>query len=324
MWLARQGGWRNPSTASHFRRFTRHTVEQLGDLVKLWCTINEPSVHSALGYLLGEHAPGSRSLVAYFQVLRNLLVAHAAAYRVIHSLDGSAQVGLVKNLQTFEALDPYDRATVRLAKLIDRGFHELVLRAVDEGQMGFPLGLWPSTHGPLVDSIDFVGVNYYSRERVSLGAKGEGHLSMLQPTPGAEVSDLGRNGTYGEIYPSGMYHALKRASRLGKPIYITENGLPDKDDDQRPRFLLTHLTQVWRAIADGADVRGYYHWTLVDNFEWAEGWGLRFGLVALDEKTQARTPRPSATLYSQIAQTNAITREMVETYAPEVLDSIFS
>jgi beta-glucosidase len=112
-------------------------------------------------------------------------------------------------------------------------------------------------------------------------------------------------------------------ARLGKPIYITENGLPDADDDQRPRFLLTHLAQVQRAIAEGADIRGYYHWALTDNFEWAEGWALRFGLVALDERTQVRSPRPSAELYSQISRANAITREMVKAYAPESLAEIF-
>jgi beta-glucosidase len=137
------------------------------------------------------------------------------------------------------------------------------------------------------------------------------------------VSDCGRNGTYGEVYPAGIYRVLKRAARLRKPIYITENGLPDANDDQRPRFLLTYLAQVQRAIEEGVDVRGYYHWTFADNFEWAEGWGLRFGLVALDERTQTRTPRPSARLYSEIIGANAITREMVDAYAPESLADVF-
>jgi beta-glucosidase len=145
----------------------------------------------------------------------------------------------------------------------------------------------------------------------------------LQPTPGAELSDFGRDGAYGEIYPEGLHRALKRIAALGKPIYITENGLPDADDDQRPRFLLNHLAQLQRAIAEGIDVRGYYHWTLTDNFEWAEGWGLRFGLIALDPATQERAPRPSARLYADIIRANAITRTMVETYAPESLPELF-
>lgn len=322
LWLARKGGWSNPAVVGHFRRFVQHTTEQLGDLVTLWTTINEPNVYAVLGYLLGEHAPGKKSLLLYFRVLSHLLQAHAAAYRVIHALDANAQVGLVKNLQILDPLDPTDGASARLAHLLDRLFNELTLAAVRDGGLQFPLGL--GTHGPLVDSLDFVGLNYYSRQRVSLRREGGGRLSILRVTPGAEVSDYGRQGTYGEVYPAGIYRALKRVAGLGKPIYITENGLPDEDDDQRPSFLLTHLAQVHRAIREGIDLRGYYHWSFTDNFEWAEGWALRFGLVALDERTQARTPRPSAELYAQIVGANAITRELVEEYAPDALADVFS
>jgi beta-glucosidase len=321
LWLARQGGWRNPAVVDHFRRFVRHTVEHLGDLVRLWCTINEPNVYAALGYLLGEYAPGEKSLVLYFRVLRHLLQAHAAAYRVIHALDGNAQVGLVKNVQIFDPLRPDDKVAGRIAGLVDSLFNRITLEAAMDGRLRLPLGLGLTPYGPLVDSLDFWGLNLYSRQRVNLRGRGKGLDNLLQPTPGAQVSDSGRNGTYGEVYPAGMYRALKRLAGLGKPIYVTENGLPDADDDQRPRFLLNYLAQLQRAIAEGVDVRGYYHWTFTDNFEWAEGWALRFGLVALDEKSQMRTPRPSARLFTEIIRANAITPEMVRTYAPEVLDT---
>ncbi len=324
LWLARQGGWRNPAAVGHFRRFVRHAVEQLGDLVTLWCTINEPNVYAALGYLWGEHAPGEKSLALYFRVLRHLLEAHAAAYRVIHALDGGAQVGLVKNVQIFEALDGEDAVAQRLAGFLDSFFNDVTFRAVGDGRLRFPLSLGLGSHGPLVDSVDFWGVNYYSRQRVSLRGPGGGLAGLLQPTPGAETSDHGRNGTYGEVYPAGLYRVLKRVAGLGKPLYVTENGLPDADDDQRPRFLLSHLAQMQRAIAEGVDVRGYYHWSFTDNFEWAEGWALRFGLVALDQETQERTPRPSARLYSDIIRAKAITPGMVEAYAPEVFADIFA
>jgi len=202
-------------------------------------------------------------------------------------------------------------------------FNELTLRAVVDGRLRFPLSWNLGTHGPLVDSVDFWGLNYYYRQRVSLRNRDGGRLSMLQPTPGAQVSDSGRSGPYGEIYPLGIYRALMRMKRLGKPIYITENGLPDAADKLRPGFLLTHLAQVQRAISEGADVRGYYHWAFTDNFEWAEGWALRFGLVALDPRTQIRTPRPSASLFAQVIGANAITREIVTAYAPEVFPEIF-
>jgi beta-glucosidase len=320
LWLARQGGWQNPSAVERFRRFVQHTVEELGDLVRLWCTINEPNVYAVLGYLFGEHAPGHKSLPAYFRVLRHLLLAHAAAYRVIHALDAGAQAGLVKNLQIFEPLNPASRASAYAARLLDYLFNEVTLLAIQDGRLRFPLVPMPHTHGPLVDSTDFVGVNYYTRQRVSLRWP-LGNLSdLLQPTPGAECSDHGRSGTYGEIYPTGMYRVLQRAARLRKPIYVTENGLPDEDDDQRPRFLVSYLAQVQRAIAAGIDVRGYYHWSFIDNFEWAEGWSLRFGLVALDPQTQIRTPRPSAELFAEIIRANAIPDEL-RTIAPDGPDT---
>ncbi len=323
LWLARQGGWQNPVVVARFRRFVRYTVEQLGDLVRLWCTINEPNIYAALGYVLGEHAPGLKSLPAYFNVLRHLLLAHAAAYRVIHILDGSAQVGLVKNLQIFEPLDGaggrlWSRsASAYAAHLLDYLFNKLTLLAIQNGRLRFPLCRAPCTHGPLVDSSDFLGVNYYTRQRVNLRWPVGNLTDLLQPTPGAECSDGGRNGTYGEIYPAGIYQVLRDVARQGKPIYITENGLPDEDDDQRPRFLLTHLAQVRRAIADGIDVRGYYHWSLVDNFEWAEGWSLRFGLVAMDPRTQVRAPRRSAELFADIIRANAVTPDLKAAYVPE-------
>jgi beta-glucosidase len=138
-------------------------------------------------------------------------------------------------------------------------------------------------------------------------------IAMMR-SPDAEVLD----GGYGELYPEGLTRAIKRAAHLGLPIYITENGIPDSDDDQRPRAIMLHLHQLWRALQDNHPVMGYYHWTLTDNFEWAEGWSLPFGLVELDRETQRRVPRPSADLYGAIARGNAITPELVDAYTPEL------
>jgi len=161
-------------------------------------------------------------------------------------------------------------------------------------------------------------VNYYTRGLVAFDWKQPQRLFGHRfSRPGAEVSDAGRHGPYGEIYPEGLYQAVARAARLGKPVIITENGLPDADDDQRPRFLLTHLSQVHRAINDGYPVLGYYHWSLLDNFEWADGWALRFGLIAFDERTGERRMRRSGELYAEIAKSNTVTPEMAKRYLPE-------
>jgi beta-glucosidase len=324
LWLERRGGWANPAVTGQFGRFVRHTVDQLGDLVHLWCTINEPNGYALLGYLTGAFAPGKKSLALYFRVWRHQLQAHAAAYRLIHALDEDAQVGLVLNLVALEPLDPHDRAAGWLAGLADYMQNQIGLSAVAKGKLPFPISLRSARYRPLLDSADFWGVNYYYRLCTNTRRQADGRRPMALGTPGSELVDAGQGiGAAGEVYPAGLYRMLERVARLGKPIFVTENGLPDADDDQRPRYLLRHLAQVQRALAAGIDVRGYYHWTLTDNFEWAAGWSSRLGLIALDEKTQVRTPRPSARLYEQIIRANAITPAMVSAYAPEVLEELF-
>jgi beta-glucosidase len=129
---------------------------------------------------------------------------------------------------------------------------------------------------------------------------------------------------YSEINPRGLYVALKQVAAYGKPIYITENGLPDADDDQRPRFIATHLAEAWRALQEGVDLRGYYHWTLVDNFEWEAGWSLRFGLYELDVESGRRSPRTSSAVYGRIAQSNGVPKAVLERVAPLAVRTYFS
>ena len=323
LWLARLGGWSNPAVVGYFQRFVRYTVEHLGDLVTLWCTVNEPNWYGLNGYLTGLHAPGKKSLRFCLRVWKHELLAHAAAYRIIHAVQDGAQAGLVLALAAIQPLDPKHRPSAWAARLASYLFQGEFLRAVREGRLPFPIAVPPVRSDVLLDSTDFWGVNYYMRYRIGVSHDAGGRRLVLGPTPGAEMGDLCNGRPWGEIYPPGMYQVLMLLASLGKPIYVTENGVPDADDDQRPRYLLRHLAQVRRAIADGADVRGYYFWTLTDNFEWNAGWSWRFGLIALDERTQVRTPRPSAYLYEQIIRANAIMPEMVLAYAPEVMDELF-
>jgi beta-glucosidase len=127
---------------------------------------------------------------------------------------------------------------------------------------------------------------------------------------------------WGEVYAGGLYRLLKRLQRFGKPIYVTETGLPDNDDAQRPRFLLTHLAAVHQALAEGSPVKGFYFWSLVDNFEWAEGFAARFGLIGLDLQTERRWMKRSGQLYGEISRAGAITSDMVERYAPEAAEQV--
>lgn len=324
LWFEAQGGWLNPRSVELFQRFAGRVAGELGDLVDLWCTINEPNIHAVLSYLLGEHPPGLRSLVAPFRVMRNLLLAHAAAYRTIHRLDGRAQVGLVLHFRPFVPATAGARLDQWAAAVQNYLFSDCLLTAVRDGILRPPLGRG-QTVGPLIDSSDYIGVNFYTRELMRFDLTAPGNLFARRFfSPSGETSDVTRSGlAYSECVPDSLEQLLLRLAAVGKPIFITECGLPDADDDQRPRFLITHLAAVQRAIQAGAPVKGFFHWTLVDNFEWAEGWQLRFGLIELDPATQARRQRASAQTYADICRANAITPAVVRRDAPEVFKQVF-
>ena len=319
LWLVEKGGWETEAVVPLFERYATKVAEELGDLVELWSVLNEPNVYAILSYAGGRWPPGKQNLLLAFRVLSNMLLAHGQAYQAIHRLQPRAKVGIAHAVRVFDPARPNSRLDRWAASIPDRIFNQLVLTALTEGVLAFPLTLNRKVPD-LVDSADFLGVNYYTRDMVAFDASRPHELFGRRfYTEGAEMGD----GGYSEVYPEGLYRLLKRLATYGKPIYITENGLPDEDDDQRPRFILTHLAAVHRAMEEGVPVKGYFHWSLVDNFEWAEGWTLRFGLIALDVETQERTVRRSGQLYGEICQAGAITQDMVRRYAPEMLDKIF-
>ncbi|MEE8392340.1 MAG: glycoside hydrolase family 1 protein, partial [Anaerolineae bacterium] len=312
-WLAEQGGWDAPETIPLFARFVRRVVGSLGKYCDLWCTINEPNVYGVMGYLDGVFPPGQSNRKTALRVIRNMLVGHAAAYREIHTLQPEARVGLAHHMRVFDPVNPRSPLDRRVARTTDKIFNQAILTALTKGRWTWPLGL--GLAWKLRRTLDWIGLNYYTRDLVAFDRTQPRSLfGRRQHADGAKTLD----GGYGEFYSRGMFRCIQRLSRLGLPIYVTENGIPDGDDDQRPRYLLSHLHQMWRAIQSCYPVMGYYHWTLVDNFEWAEGWSLRFGLIALDPDTQVRTPRRSADLYAETIRANAITPQIIDTYAPDL------
>ena len=300
LWVAARGGWLWPELPQAFARFARFAAAGLGDLVDLWCTINEPNVAVVLGYLTGRFPPGGGGLRKARDAAVNSLRAHAAIYRTLHEAQPNARVGLAANLHLFDPARPASRLDRLVAGVTDRVYNWAYLDALRDGV----LRVGPRVRVPeAAGTLDFIGVNYYSRDLVQFDRR---HARTLFgrhfPTPGAPISD----GGYGEVYPAGLLRVLLRANQYGLPIYVTENGLPDEDDNLRPGFLIDHLMELWRAGRMGCDVRGYFHWSLIDNFEWADGWTLRFGLIAMDPETQTRTPRSSSTLYSEICRRSAL------------------
>jgi len=312
-WLVDQGGWENQETVALFARFARRVVESLGQHCDLWCTINEPNVYGYMGYVESVFPPGQSDLKTAMRVIRHLLVGHAAAYREIHGLQPDARVGIAHNMRILDPANPRSLLDRRVARTTDKVYNQAILTALTRGRWTLPLGF--GLAWKLRRTLDWVGLNYYTRDLVAFDRTQREMLSSRRlHADGAELLD----GGYGEFYPQGMFRCLQRLTRLRLPIYVTENGIPDDDDDQRPRYLLTHLHQMWHAIQLCCPVMGYYHWTLVDNFEWAEGWTLRFGLIALDPETQARTQRRSADLYADLVRDNAITPQIIDTYTPEL------
>ncbi len=317
LWLEQQGGWENEGTIAYFTRFVERVVRVLGDLTTLWCTINEPNVYSVMGYLQGVFPPGKQDFKTTGLVLKTMLRAHGAAYRAIHRLQSDARVGLAHNLRIFDPANPRSLLDRLAAKGQDLMFNESTLRAAWKGWWIPPLGFGPVWS--LRRTLDWVGLNYYTRDLVAFdSAARDSGFGRATHAPGAELLD----GGYGELYPEGLARALRRLGKLGLPLYVTENGIPDADDDQRPRALLLHLHQMWRALQNNLPLKGYYHWTLTDNFEWAEGWSLRFGLIEMDPETGQRSRRPSADLYAAVARGNAITPELISAYAPQARETL--
>ena len=316
-WLADIGGWENDQVVEAFRTYTRHCVEALGDLVSLWVTINEPNVYAYQGYTVGLWVPEKKDFPLAGRVLRHMVRAHAAAYREIReSTHGpAAKVGVAQHLRVFQPYhrwSPLDRVAAAFPR---RAFNHWFLRACEDGRAGFPLGLGQRIP-EAIGTMDFIGVNYYSRNMVTFTPRAPGALfSRTFPAQGRPISDFGM-----EIYPAGFHQVVTDVWRTyGRPVYITENGVADSIDQFRPQALVSHLAELGRAQRDGVDIRGYLHWSSMDNFEWSEGYSMRFGLMEVDFDTQARRPRPSARLYSEIIARNGLDWDLLQQHYPTAL-----
>ncbi|RMG99149.1 MAG: glycoside hydrolase family 1 protein [Chloroflexi bacterium] len=316
LWLTEKGDFNSEIVVSYFQRYAAKVADVLGDLVPLWVTINEPMVYVFLRYLEGVFpAPKQYGWGAAMEAVRNLLKCHAAAYHAIKEKQPQAQVGIAKNMAVFAPKGKGNRLARWWAGRVSWIFNDLWMACMTDGRFRWPLGRHRLPH--LADTFDFVGINYYTRYYVNFPPVGG--LVAEEWGPDAVVSD----GNYGEVYPEGLYQVIKRVLPYQKPIYITENGLPDAVDRLRPSFLMTHLRQVWKAISFCFPIMGYYHWSLVDNFEWDRGWTQRFGLIEVNPDTQERRWRESGRLYKEICHSYSLSSDMAERYAPELMETMF-
>lgn len=280
LWLRDKGGWDSKKMPKYFARYVGRVVATMGNDVKFWITLNEPQVYSAESFLLGEWPPQKRNLAAYLRVNRNLIRGHIAAYRTIKKSFPDAQIGIASHNMHFDA-SRWSLPGHVFKAVADWWWNFYFLGRINEYQ-------------------DFVGVNHYFHKKMDHWFRGKKNEVF---------SDMGWR-----LHPESMYHVLMDLRRFGKPIYITENGLADSGDVKRPWFIVETLKRVHRAIENGADVRGYLHWSLMDNFEWGDGYWPRFGLVEIDYKTLERKMRPSAHLYRDICLENGVTEGILEKY----------
>ena len=289
-WWEAKGGFADRANAPHFVRYCERVFEVLSDRVETWVTINEPTVFSSMGYTLGMFPPGRRSLRATLRVMRNLLLAHADVYLALKKIRPEVRIGIAKNVTLFDPKNRWSPIDWPLARLLEWFWNGAWRSGVENGRMFF--GDVSAAKG----TLDFVGLNYYTH--VLVGPASVSLLKMKFPKRAHEVAtEFGY-----PMYAEGLRRALDFLAPLGVPIEITENGVADANDTLRTEHLKRHLWVLSQAIQDGHDVRSYHHWSLMDNFEWAEGYSMRFGLHHVDFETQERTLRPSGAVYKRIIE----------------------
>lgn len=311
------GGWERDDAPELFGRYVRKVVTALKEYVSLWITINEPNVFLTGGWLGGAFPPGKNNPKLAFRVAVNLVKAHAIAYQIIHELQPEAQVGIAHHYRNFSPARPWFLPDRILAKTIFQSFNHGFLDPLKTGKMKL-LNMRASIP-EAAGTQDFVGVNYYSKDLATFIFNPKKLFLKLSFPKNALLSPTG----FIANLPEGMFEAIKWALQFKKPIYITENGVEDAGDTLRPRYIIEHLFQVWRAVNFTWPVRGYFHWSLVDNFEWERAWNQRFGLWGLDVETQRRIRRRSVDLYAAICRENGITSDMVQEYTPQIYSQLF-
>ena len=314
LWFRDMGGWLNPESPTLFAPYCRRIAETLCDYDVIWNTINEPLVVATLGYLFGEFPPGIRDYGKTLTVAKHLLMAHGQAatqVREVYEEQGleQPQIAPVISVSYFMPADPTNEDDIELARYLDELYNQSWISGAISGVVPEVLG-GGGAYEPLRNSVDFIGVNYYSRMLVS------SKLDFLAGEMPPKDPSLERcEGLDWEVYPEGYYHILNSLwSRYNVPLFLTENGIGTLDDSLRCRYIILHLQQVHRAIVDGVRVLGYLVWSLTDNFEWTYGYGSHFGLVEVDYETLERRPRQSAYMFRQIIEQNGLTAEIQRQY----------
>jgi beta-glucosidase len=310
LWFQNMGGWMKPQNSDYFIEYAKYVVENLGDLVCDWVTFNEPNVYALFGYAVGCYPPGIRNVFTCRRVLSEIITTHLKLYDLIHSarkqnrFEGKTMVSAAIHIRVFDGITGIGKIAARLADYI---FNELSMEGRTTGHLKFPLRRKGFKYKAGVYA-DFLGINYYTRNIVEFALDPSNYFHRIINDKDLDKTDLGW-----DIYPKGIYQVCKKYySKYKIPIYITENGISDRYDNRRPRFIAEHLAWLAKAIREGVNIERYYHWTLMDNFEWLYGETGNFGLYHCDFKTQERTARKSVVLFSEICSNKELSEKMID------------
>ncbi len=281
-WAGEKGGFENKEVVEAFSKYACFIAKNLGTEIDLWCTINEPEVYVGQGYSRGAWPPFKKNIFLLVRVMNNLIAAHKKAYKAIKQILPQAQVGFAKNNMHYEVYNkknPLDVILVKIARMVSNHYF------LDK----------VNSH------TDFIGINYYFYKLMKFTFRGGlvdlNKYFVNKPDDPIEKqkSDMGWR-----TFPEGIYHVLRHLKKYKKPIYITENGIANARDDMRKDFIREHIMWTKKALDEGVDVRGYFYWSLIDNYEWADGYGPLFGLVEINRETLDRKVRPSAEIFKEI------------------------
>jgi beta-glucosidase len=302
LWFITKYPWHEDSAIDHFSHYLDKVLSELRG-VRYWITFNEPYVLLLGGYLEGCMPPGIRDVSLAIKALKNILTCHAMAYDRIHEKNPQAMVSVAHNmaaLAPWRRWNPFDRLLSRVAKYF---YNHSLLDAFLTGRLviKFPFKNEIEMAVPIKDKLDFFGVNYYTRIHIRFNPfKKMGVELRHRDIDGHGLTDMGW-----EIHPYGLEKVLRYASRLKVPLIITENGIATRDDQRKIKFMRRHVDVLERCLKNGIDVRGYYYWSLIDNYEWLQGLDARFGLYTVDFTTLKRRRTNAAAYYSYLIRSRS-------------------
>jgi len=289
-WFIKKGGFKKKSNLIYWEEFVEVICKELGDVIDIFNTINEPFIYCATSYLQGVHAPGEKSLLSYFRVGNNLMRAHFYAVDIIRKYCPDTPVGLVKNLINFTPKPGWNPINSIISFISDFGYNKRPNYSLRKQRI--PFGFSKIKRG---DMGDFVGINFYIKLVV--------HYRFPDFMIPHDADEKRLSQMKWGVHPKAMSKEIRRLhQKLDLPIFITENGLATDDDNWRIEYILDHLEEIVKLKQDGIDIRGYFYWSFIDNFEWAEGYFPKFGLMSYNRETFERSVKPSGEVLGEIAE----------------------